>query len=114
MPFPFQLSESLYNKLKWFVVIVLPAFGTFYVTLGDSIGLPNPNGVAAVVLALTTFLGAILGISTRNYNQHYVAHGDIVVSEQEDGTLKLSQQLERTPEELAKLDRVDFRVVREG
>lgn len=114
MAFPFQLSERLYNQLKWFVTIVLPAFGTFYVTLGQTFAdLPNPEGVAAAVLAITTFLGALLGISTHNYNKNHVATGTIVVTEHENGYHQ-ALQLEKTPEELAQLERVTFNVTREN
>lgn len=62
------LSNNVYNKLKPFVQIVLPAIATLYFTLAQIWNLPNPEGVVATIAALTTFLGVILGLSTKSWN----------------------------------------------
>lgn len=111
MTFPFTLADKTYQQLKWFVTIVLPAFGTFYVTLGSNLGLPNPEGVAAATLAITTFLGAILGISSHNFNKTNVAEGQMVVQPPGSDGVGYSLQLEKTPEELSQLRRITFDVV---
>ena len=62
-----QLSEKAYLFLKWFALIVLPAFGAFYATVGAAWGLPYVEPIKTTVLALGVFIGACIGVSTRNY-----------------------------------------------
>ena len=66
---PAWLNDQVYNFLKWFTLIALPAFGTFYFTLAPLWNLPAANQVAGTTLALTTLLGALLGLATQNYNK---------------------------------------------
>lgn len=46
----------------------LPAIGTFYFTVSPFWGLPNAEKVVGTIVALTTLLGVILGLSRRSYN----------------------------------------------
>ena len=82
---PAWLSDSVYNFLKWIALIALPAFGTFYFTLAPLWGLPAANQVAGSTLALTTLLGALLGLATRNYNRSDSKFaGELVISDAAD------------------------------
>lgn len=78
------LSNKLYDWAKWFVYIFLPAFGTFYVTLGNLWGLPAGEQVAGTCLALGTFLGITLKVSEKNWvaSDASVA-GDILLVDQD-------------------------------
>jgi hypothetical protein len=64
----FVMSDGWYNFLKRLVQVVIPAFGTFYVTLGQTWDFPRPDDVATTCLALSAFLGLCLGISNAQYN----------------------------------------------
>lgn len=64
-----KLSDKTYNILKWVVVIVLPALATLYAALGGIWGLPLVTEITGTITAVDTFLGAILMISTANYNK---------------------------------------------
>ena len=64
-----KMSDKTYNVLKWIAMIVLPAFGTLYLTLAGIWGLPYGEEVAGTVAAINTFLGAVLMISTAQYNK---------------------------------------------
>ena len=64
-----KLSDKTYNILKWLVVIVLPALATLYAALGGIWGLPLVTEITGTINAVDTFLGAILMISTANYNK---------------------------------------------
>lgn len=64
-----KLPDKIYDVLKWITILVLPALGTFYYTLADTWGFPYPDQVLATVTAAVTCLGAILGVSTVNYNK---------------------------------------------
>lgn len=76
LPFGDGLSDKVYNFLKWVTLILLPALATLYFTLSASFDLPNVEGVMGALAAAATFLGAILGISSKNYEEH--TDGDIV------------------------------------
>ena len=64
-----KLTDKAYNILKWVVVIVLPALATLYAALGGIWGLPLVTEITGTITAVDTFLGAILMISTANYNK---------------------------------------------
>lgn len=64
-----MLPDKVYNILKWIVMIVLPACATLYVLLANTWGFPYGDQISATITGITTFLGAILGISSRSYKK---------------------------------------------
>lgn len=62
------LHNKAYDIMKWVIAIVLPALGTMYFALCGIWGLPFGEEVLGTLAAVETFLGAILGISTQQYN----------------------------------------------
>lgn len=64
-----KLPDHVYDILKWLVVIVLPAFGALWAGLSQIWNLPYPSEIPATVTVVCTFLGAILCISTAQYNK---------------------------------------------
>lgn len=64
-----KLPNTVYDVLKWIVLIVLPALGTLYAAVGQIWNLPFVSEIPATILAIDTFLGAILCISTAQYNK---------------------------------------------
>lgn len=64
-----SLSNRTYDILKWLVCIVIPALTTAYVGLAAIWGFPYAEEVAKTSAVICTLLGAILGISTAQYNQ---------------------------------------------
>lgn len=64
-----KLSDRMYNILKWIAMIVLPAMGTLYFALASIWGLPYGEEIVGTVTAVDAFLGALLGISTAQYNK---------------------------------------------
>lgn len=63
-----NLSNKVYDVLKWIALLFLPALGTLYFALSGIWGLPCGEQVVGTVTAIDTFLGAILGISSVRYN----------------------------------------------
>jgi hypothetical protein len=63
------ISNKVYDILKWTTMIALPAAGTLYFVLSQIWGLPYGEEVTGTAVALTTFFGVLLGVSTRNYNK---------------------------------------------
>lgn len=63
------MSNKVYDILKFIAQIVLPALATFYVTIANLWGLPYPDEISGTVMAIDTFLGAILMISSNQYHK---------------------------------------------
>lgn len=64
-----MFSNKVYDVLKFIAQIVLPAIATFYVTIASIWRLPLGDEISRTVMAVDTFLGAILMISTAQYNK---------------------------------------------
>ena len=63
------LPDSWYDVLKWIVMIAIPALTTAYVGLSGVWGWPYATEVAKTSAVICTLLGALLGISTAQYNK---------------------------------------------
>lgn len=63
-----KFSDKTFDTIKWIALIVLPASGTAYFGLASQFGLPGAPQVAGAVTIAVTFLGTILGFSTKQYN----------------------------------------------
>lgn len=64
-----MLSNKTYDILKYFCQIVLPAIGTLYFALAGIWGFPYGEQIVGTITAIDTFLGILLGISTKQYNK---------------------------------------------
>jgi len=64
-----MLSNRIYDILKWCVMIAIPALTTAYVGLSGVWGWPYAEEVAKTSAVICTLLGALLGISTAQYNK---------------------------------------------
>lgn len=65
----FLLSDSVYTILKWVTMIVIPASATAYVGLAGVWGWPYADEIAKTAAVVCTLFGALLGISTAQYNK---------------------------------------------
>jgi hypothetical protein len=61
------MSDEVYDLLKFIAQIVLPALGTLYFALASIWGLPYGEQIVGTITAVDAFLGAILGVSTKQY-----------------------------------------------
>lgn len=64
-----KLPDKVYDILKWIVMICIPALTTAYVGLSAVWGFPYAEEVAKTSAVVCTLLGALLGISTAQYNK---------------------------------------------
>lgn len=112
----FQLSGATYNKLKWFVTIVMPALTTLYLALDSLWNFEYTHQTAGTMTAVTAFLGVILGISTKNYNNDDSRYfGEIHVAGTDEGA-QISHQVfneDPTGQTIADKKEVTFKVVHE-
>lgn len=71
-----KLNNKTYDVLKWIAQILLPALGTLYFALSKVWGLPYDTEVVGTITAIDAFLGAVLGISTSQYNKSAYSGGE--------------------------------------
>lgn len=64
-----KLSNKAYDVMKFIAQILLPAIGTLYFALARIWDLPLAEQVVGTITAIDAFLGALLGISTLQYNK---------------------------------------------
>ena len=63
------LPDKLYTILKWIAIVALPALATLTKAITAIWNLPYGDQIAITITAVATFLGALLAISTVNYNK---------------------------------------------
>lgn len=113
-PSGFVLSGPLYEKMKWFVLIVMPALTTLFWTLSGIFGWPHTDEIMGAAAAVTTFLGVVLGISTNTYKKSDTRYfGEIHVTGTDEGATISHQVFNEDPTGMTIADKkeVTFKVV---
>ena len=65
-----RLPDKVYDILKWAAIIALPALSTFLVVVSKIWGWADMGSmIAQTVTAVAVLLGALLGVSSVNYNK---------------------------------------------
>lgn len=70
-----KLSNNTYDVLKFIAQILLPALGTLYFALAQIWNFPFAEEIVGTLAAVDTFLGAVLRISTAQYNKEITDPG---------------------------------------
>lgn len=82
---PLIKSNKIYDQLKKFALVWLPAIGTLYFALAGIWGLPHADEVVGSIVAFDTFLGVVLHISNVQYNNSDAKYdGSIDLNEEAD------------------------------
>ena len=63
------MSNKTSDTLKWIAMILLPAAITLFGTIGSVLGWDFTDKVITIAVAVDTFLGTILGISSNAYKK---------------------------------------------
>ncbi len=63
------MSNKVYDILKFIAQIVLPACATLVITICGIWGLPYGEQISATIMAVDTFLGAVLMLSSAKYRK---------------------------------------------
>ena len=71
-----KLTNKAYDLLKYIALILLPALGTLYFALAKIWGFPYAAEIVGTISAVDAFLGALLKISTDNYNKEQIQPPD--------------------------------------
>lgn len=61
------MKNKTYDILKYIAQVVLPALGTLYFALAGIWGFPYGEAIVGTITAVDTFLGVLLGISSKKY-----------------------------------------------
>ena len=64
-----KIPDRVYDALKWIVLVCIPALTTAYVGLDAVFGWGYADIVAKVSAIVCTLIGALIGISTAEYNK---------------------------------------------
>ena len=64
-----MLPSKLYDWLKWICVILLPATATLVFSLSAIFHWEWGEIAVGVITAVDTFVGALIGVSTAQYNK---------------------------------------------
>lgn len=64
-----KLNNTTFDILKWICLIVLPACASLYMGLAKVWQLPLEVEIPQTITLIDAFLGALLGVSTINYNK---------------------------------------------
>lgn len=107
------LSDKVYRSLKWFTVLFMPAFGAAYFSLSKIWGLPAAEEVVGTCAVISTFLGALLGVSSKNYNSSDAQYdGELKVeTNPTTGKLVYALELNADPSDLREMSKVSFKVI---
>lgn len=62
-----KMSSKVYDVLKYIALIVLPALATLYAGLAEIWSLPFAKPIPMTIMAVDTFLGALLKLSSDKY-----------------------------------------------
>lgn len=69
MKFPIEMSDKVYDILKWIALVVLPAIATLYAALSGIWGFPYGEQIVGTIAAIDTFFGVVIGVSSIQYNK---------------------------------------------
>jgi hypothetical protein len=106
------LSNQVYDKLKKTTQLVLPALGSLYFGLSTIWDLPAGEEVVGSLALLTTFCGAVLGVSSKNYSSGDSVDGNMLMEKTPTGKI-FRLELDGDPQDLEHQQKVVFKVVDE-
>lgn len=87
-------TNRSYDVLKFVAQIFLPAAGTLYFTVAQIWGLPKAEEVVGTITAADVFLGLLLGLAAKQYNDSDSKYdGALVVEEDNEGKKTFNLEL---------------------
>lgn len=105
------MSNRLYDALKFIAQILLPALGALYFGVAHIWDLPKADEIVGTITVVDTFLGVLLGLSTKQYNDSDAKYAGVIeVTNQNDGAKLFSLNLHSNPLTLEQNKEVTFKV----
>ena len=71
-----KMKNEVFDVLKWWCMLFLPALAVLVKTICSIWSLPLGNEISTTIMALNAFLAAILGISTIQYRNEGAEDGN--------------------------------------
>lgn len=107
-----MLSDKTYQTIKWIAQYFLPALGTLYFALATIWGFPEPEKVIGTITALDIFLGVVLGVSKKSYDNSEAKYdGALVVdTNNETGNERYSLEVNVPLEDVRDKSEILFKV----
>lgn len=103
-----NLSNNVYDKLKFLVQVLMPGLAALYVGLAQLYTWGNTDVVVGTIALLATFLGLFLSASARQYE----GAGDLIVqTDPNDGEVYLHTNLKKHPSAFKNKKNVTLNVV---
>ena len=75
-----RLPDSVYDVLKWLSLVFFDALGLLYKTLANVWSLPYGEQVFETCVAISLFIGALIGVSCVQYykdGKHEATYGNL-------------------------------------
>lgn len=105
-----HLGDRVYKVLKYLAQIALPALATLYLAVAMIWGIPKEQEVVATITAIDTFLGVLLGLSTRVHRAKQ--YDGIIKVEETDNKKTFSLVVHDDPQDLDKKSEATFKVIK--
>lgn len=104
------LNDKTYNILKHVAAIGLPAASALYYALAQIWHFQHPGQIMATIAAVNVCIGALLGVSTAQYNGSEAKYAGIIEVVETEGRKLFSLNLNSDPEDIEKLSEATFKV----
>lgn len=107
-----MLTDNIYAAGKKLVQVIIPAGATAYFTLGTIWGLPAVDKVTGSLAVVAVFIGACLGISSKNFDASEAAFdGKMIGHTDENGKTMYTLEWPGDPADIVNQKAVTFKVV---
>lgn len=64
-----RISNKLYDFLKWFALVAIPAIEGFWLTVGKVWNFPNLTEIGTTIAAVGLLIAALIGVSSATYKK---------------------------------------------
>jgi hypothetical protein len=106
------LGDKSYDFLKKSATVLLPAAGALYFTLAQVWGLPRAEEVVGSIAALNTFVGVLVGVSSKTYHRSDAKYAGEIQIDDTGETKKISLVVNGDPDEIDNMNEATFKVNR--
>lgn len=110
-----MFGNKTYDRLKFVVLIVLPALAALYLGLSDLWSLPEPEKVGTSIGLIAAFLGTLLQISNSKYKgteeaEDIAGYIDFKANPENPALPDTKLFIRKHPDEIAEKDTAVFKV----
>lgn len=105
-----QLSNPLYDQLKRATTVLLPGVGALYFALAQIWGLPAAEEVVGTIAAVNVFLGLVVNVSSKSYDNSDQKFDGVAHLSNQDGRAYIGLEMHEGPEAIADKKEVILKV----